>query len=392
MLVDRVSWLQLSVDVQQAQLDAVTSILDSAGALSVTLLDALDELLIEPVPGSSPMWKKVRVVALFPEGTDTLPLQQMIRDGFPDRQIDMRVESLADRDWSSTWRDTFNPMCFGTRLWVCPTNADCPAQDAVVVRLDPGAAFGTGTHATTALCLEWLDRHPPVGQTVVDYGCGSGILAIAASKLGAAQVVAVDIDLHAVDTTRDNAGANEITGHFTACLPDEFSCPPAHLLIANILANPLQELAAQLCSYLLPGGRILLTGILEHQASAVQEAYQPWIDFEVPVQRANGCCCRARSVLRAPELLFIPGEKILATESTEEHGKIKHYRSGKTDNNLQHGSPANRCFVFVQSGHHLAQYGTRFFPCSSVGSVAIIKGSDQARPGCAVCHSNLRIY
>ncbi len=265
----------------------MTSILDGAGALSVTLLDALDELLIEPVPGSSPMWKKVRVVALFPAGTDKLPLQQMIRDGFPDMQVDMRVESLADRDWSSTWRDTFNPMCFGTRLWVCPTNADCPAQDAVVVRLDPGAAFGTGTHATTALCLEWLDRHPPAGQTVVDYGCGSGILAIAASKLGAAQVVAVDIDLHAVDATRDNAGVNGITDHFTACLPDEFSCPPVHLLIANILANPLQELAAQLCSYLLPGGRILLTGILEHQASSVQEAYQPWIDFEAPVQRAE---------------------------------------------------------------------------------------------------------
>lgn len=265
----------------------MTSVLDSAGALSVTLLDALDELLIEPVPGSSPMWKKVRVIALFPAGTDTLPLQQMIREGFPGADVDMRVEPLADRDWSSTWRDTFNPMCFGTRLWVCPTNADCPAQDAVVVRLDPGAAFGTGTHATTALCLEWLDRHPPSGQIVIDYGCGSGILAIAASKLGAAQVVAVDIDLHAVNAARDNAGVNAITGHFTACLPDEFFCPPAHLLMANILANPLQELAAQLCSYLLPGGRILLTGILGHQAPAVQDAYQPWIDFEAPVQRAE---------------------------------------------------------------------------------------------------------
>ena len=279
------SWLQVSVDVPSAQVEAVTAVLDGAGALSVTLLDALDELLVEPVPGISPLWKKVRVVALFPAGTDTAAIQHELRTCLPDMQIHLHSEPLADRDWSSTWRDTFNPMCFGSRLWVCPTNAECPQRDAVIVRLDPGNAFGTGTHATTAMCLAWLDRHPPAGQSVLDYGCGSGILAIAAARLGATRVHAVDIDTSAVTATRDNALLNGITEGFVACLPDEFAAAPAQLLIANILANPLQELASQLCGYLLPGGKLLLTGILEHQAQAVQAAYLDWIDFDAPLQR-----------------------------------------------------------------------------------------------------------
>lgn len=278
-------WLQVSLDSDDAFAEQVAELLQAAGALSITLQDAAEELLIEPVPGSSPMWQKVRVVALFDAGTDTAPLQQQLQDCFPLAKIAMRVEPLADRDWSSTWRDTFNPMCFGSRLWVCPTNAECPQRDAVIVRLDPGNAFGTGTHATTAMCLAWLDRHPPAGQSVLDYGCGSGILAIAAARLGATRVHAVDIDTSAVTATRDNALLNGITEGFVACLPDAFAAAPVQLLIANILANPLQELASQLCSYLLPGGKLLLTGILDHQAQAVQAAYLDWIDFDAPLQR-----------------------------------------------------------------------------------------------------------
>jgi ribosomal protein L11 methyltransferase len=278
-------WKQLSVDVVDTQSDVATAVLEDAGALSVTLLDAADELLIEPVPGSSPLWKKVRIIALFAADFEPAGLQQQLREMLHDSQLEVRVEKLADRDWSTTWRDSFPPMCFGRRLWVCPTGAACPQDDAVVVRLDPGNAFGTGTHATTAMCLEWLDRHPPRGQTVIDYGCGSGILAIAAAKLGAAAVHAIDIDVQALAASRDNARLNGIHSGFTVRLPVDFDPPRADLVIANILANPLQELAGELAGMLRPGGTILLTGILAEQADAVMTAYQPWIDFDAPLRR-----------------------------------------------------------------------------------------------------------
>jgi ribosomal protein L11 methyltransferase len=280
-------WLQLLIEIDPAQADEVSELALAAGAQSITLQDAASELLIEPVPGSHPLWQKVRLVALFPEQADLAPLQQSIRDHLSALQIPMHIEALSESDWESAWRDHFYPMCFGERLWVCPANADCPQHDAVVVRLDPGAAFGTGTHATTAMCLEWLDRHPPVGQAVIDYGCGSGILAIAAGKLGAARVDAVDIDERAVEVTRENAALNGVADRLVAGLPDALRIGPAQLVIANILANPLQELAAQLCSYLHPGGAILLTGILDHQALDVQHAYQRWIEFDPPRQRAE---------------------------------------------------------------------------------------------------------
>ncbi len=279
------NWLNLSVVVPRAQADAVVASLEGEGALSVSLLDALDEVLVEPVPGETPLWEQVRVVALFPGSSSVESLQQVLCSRLPEVPLHIQVEPLADRDWISAWRDNFRPMQFGSRLWVCPSGTQCPQDDGIVVWLDPGAAFGTGTHATTALCLEWLDRHPPAGQAVIDYGCGSGILAIAAARLGAARVAAVDIDARAVDVTRENALLNGVSGNLVTGLPGESALAPAHLVIANILANPLQELASQLCDYLLPGGRILLTGILEHQAETVQQAYRHRVVFEAPRQR-----------------------------------------------------------------------------------------------------------
>jgi ribosomal protein L11 methyltransferase len=278
-------WLQLLIEIDPAHADAVSELALDAGAQSITLQDAASELLIEPVPGSHPLWQKIRLVALFPEQADLAPLQESIRDHLCGLQIPMHIEALSDSDWESAWRDHFNPMRFGARLWVCPAGADCPQQDAVVVTLDPGAAFGTGTHATTAMCLEWLDRHPPVGQTVIDYGCGSGILAIAAARLGAVRVYAIDIDERAVEVTRDNALLNGVADKLIAALPDALTIEPAQLVIANILANPLQELAAQLCGYLYPGATILLTGILDHQAADVQYTFQRWIEFDHPHRR-----------------------------------------------------------------------------------------------------------
>jgi ribosomal protein L11 methyltransferase len=279
------SWIQIAVEVGSEQVAMVSGLFELAGALSVTCQDAAAEALLEPAPGDAPLWKRTRVAALFDAEID---VDRVMRGVCGDSGIDAAcivVETLGDRDWSTSWRDGLRPLCFGERLWVCPTDIDCPQDDAIVLRLDPGNAFGTGTHATTAMCLEWLDRHPPRGLTVIDYGCGSGILAIAAAKLGATSVHAVDIDAQAITASRDNARLNDIHSGFDVQLPTNFVAPPADLVIANILANPLQELAGDLAGMLRPGGAILLTGVLVEQSDAVMKAYRQWIDFGAPVRR-----------------------------------------------------------------------------------------------------------
>jgi len=255
------------------------------GALSITVLDAGDEPLLEPAPGETPLWSMTRIVALFEDGENTARLQQQLGALLSDSSPDILVERLEDCDWSSTWRDTFGQMCFGGRLWVCPVGESPPDTEAIVVHLDPGLAFGTGTHATTALCLEWLDAHPPVDKQVIDYGCGSGILAIAACKLGAKRARAVDIDPQALQATRENALRNGITAGFEVMLPGELGADPVDLIIANILARPLIELAAELANRVAGGGRIILTGILAEQADAVMLAYASCFDFAKPVAR-----------------------------------------------------------------------------------------------------------
>jgi ribosomal protein L11 methyltransferase len=279
------SWIQIAVEVGSEQVAMISSLFETAGALSVSCQDGADELLIEPVPDSSPLWRKVRLIALFAPDIEPASVRQQLRELLDDSQLEVHVEVIADRDWSTSWREGLRPMCFGERLWVCPTDIACPQHDAIVLRLDPGSAFGTGTHATTAMCLEWLDRHPPRGLTVIDYGCGSGILAIAAAKLGATSVHAVDIDAQAITASRDNACLNDIHSGFDVQLPTDFVAPPADLVIANILANPLQELAGDLAGMLRPGGAILLTGVLVEQSDAVMKAYRQWIDFGAPVRR-----------------------------------------------------------------------------------------------------------
>jgi ribosomal protein L11 methyltransferase len=196
-----------------------------------------------------------------------------------------RLESLEDRDWSAAWRDNFHAMCFGTRLWVCPTGESASDAAAVTVQMNPGMAFGSGTHATTALCLQWLDANPPAGLSVIDYGCGSGILAIAACKLGATRVQAVDIDPQALQATRANGTRNGVADRLIISSPEELAVQPADLVIANILANPLVELADRLGRHASLHGRIVLTGILRDQARHVMSAYESRFDFRTPVQR-----------------------------------------------------------------------------------------------------------
>ena len=287
-------WLQFSLHVPGDQADAVSAVIDEAGALSVTILDAADEPLLEPLPGETPLWRRTRIVALFEPGADPRPLQQTLRGLLEMPALQLQVEQLDDRDWSTTWRDTFGAMCFGRHLWVCPVGEDPAQTDAVVVHLDPGLAFGTGTHATTALCLQWLDAHPPAGLSVIDYGCGSGILAIAAHKLGAQGVVAVDIDPQALQATRENALRNQINARLSVVFPQDLDTGPVDVLLANILANPLIEHAAALAGLVKQGGNIVLTGILAEQADAVMAAYRQWFDFSAPVQREEWILLVAR--------------------------------------------------------------------------------------------------
>jgi ribosomal protein L11 methyltransferase len=276
-------WLQIAVEVAGDQVEVVSEAFSAIGALSVTVVDAGDEPLLEPAPGETPLWSNTRVIALFDAARDAAELKQQLRAVLAAPLPDLLVEPLADRDWSNTWRDTFGAMQFGERLWVCPVGESPSDPEAVVVHLDPGMAFGTGTHATTAFCLQWLDAHPPINMSVIDYGCGSGILAIAAHKLGAAHVTAVDIDPQALQATRENARRNGCD--IEVAYPEPLAQCSADLVLANILANPLIELAQDLSARVHEGGQLVMTGILAEQAEAVMAAYADGFVFAEPLYR-----------------------------------------------------------------------------------------------------------
>lgn len=288
------AWLQLSVEVSSKLTEVVSDLFNEAGALSVTLLDAEDETLLEPAPGEHPLWSQSRVVGLFLQDFQAAGLQAQLSATFPDFKLTLSSETLEDRDWSSTWRDSFHCMQFGQRLWVCPSGEAAPDPSAITLQLDPGLAFGTGTHVTTALCLEWLDGHTLSGKSVIDFGCGSGILAIAAAALGAKDVRAVDIDPQALQATRENSRRNRVGQRVNVSLPAMMPLQPAQVLIANILANPLIEMANTLQSLVVHEGSIVLTGILEMQAQDVMMAYRRWFVFEEPVSREGWVRLSAR--------------------------------------------------------------------------------------------------
>ena len=280
------NWLQLVFDSSREHAPALEDILLELGALSVTLQDNADEPVLEPGVGETPLWQATRVLALFDEQVDAgsiiAGLRQHLHTVPP-----WRAEILADQAWERAWMADFQPMRFGRRLWVCPSWCTPPEPGGVHLALDPGLAFGTGTHPTTALCLEWLDSQPLEGLVVLDYGCGSGILAIAALLLGAKCAVAVDNDPQALVATRDNAQRNGIAPErLLTYLPHEQPAQiVADVVIANILAGPLQSLAALLAGCTAAGGKIALSGILAEQVQAVSAAYQPWFRMTRPAQR-----------------------------------------------------------------------------------------------------------
>ncbi len=282
-------WLQITVS--HTAPERVEAMFETLGALAITLRDGGDEALIEPEPGASPLWRQTDVIGLFPAQSDPQQLMRKVITGLELAQAPAwQAELIEDRDWVRAWLEDYRPMRFGENLWVCPKHETVHAENAIVLKLDPGLAFGTGAHASTALCLEWLDAHPPTGQCVIDYGCGSGILGIAAALLGARAVAAVDIDPQALIATRDNAIGNGVEKRIETREASRLSPGSADLVLANILAGPLTDLAAELTGLLRPGGTLVMAGLLEHQAQAVQTAYTKNFAFE-PVRSRDGWAC-----------------------------------------------------------------------------------------------------
>ena len=282
-------WLQLTLEAIDHSPDQLEDALLLAGALAVTLADAGDQPLLEPAPGQTPLWEHTRVTGLFDAQTDIEVVKGQLRRFLRAPALpECRLIALEERDWVRAWMEHFHPMRFGRRLWVCPTCQTPPAPAAVNIRLDPGLAFGTGTHPTTALCLEWLDGAELPGKTILDYGCGSGILALAAAKLGAERVWAVDIDPQALMASDDNAAENEVEDRIELSHPQELPAAlQVDILLANILAGILVQLAPEFGRRIKPGGRLVLSGILEQHADAVQAAFARDFSFATHSSRED---------------------------------------------------------------------------------------------------------
>ncbi|MGB5614101.1 MAG: 50S ribosomal protein L11 methyltransferase [Sedimenticolaceae bacterium] len=274
-------WLEAHLTIDKSRAPLIELLFEDLGALAVTLGDAGDEPMLEPGPGETPLWQATRMTGLFGGDTDADALRSAINQALAtDVSRSLALERLEDQDWERAWMERFQPMRFGRRLWIRPSGREVAQADAVIVDLDPGLAFGTGTHPTTALCLGWLDGHDLQGKTVIDFGCGSGVLAIAALKLGARQVIAVDHDPQAVLATRENAARNEVADRIEVVHSDEFSASEADIVVANILANILIDLAPHIRSLVKPGGHLVMSGILEAQSGAVMQAYAEQLDIQ----------------------------------------------------------------------------------------------------------------
>lgn len=273
------SWIQVYADVPKRLAEGLSDSLEAIGSLAVTLGDAADTPIFEPPIGTTPIWPDTRVMGLFEASRDTTQLLALLSARWPQiAQFPVKIEALEDKDWVREWMDQFVPVQFGERLWVVPSWHTPPHPDAINLMLDPGLAFGTGGHPTTALCLTWLSNTDLTGKTVIDFGCGSGILACAAAKLGAARVIGTDIDPQALLASEQNAQLNQVT--LELYLPEEMPDIKADVLIANILFNPLKMLAPQFLSLIRPQGELVMSGILNEQSAPLIEHFtQLGIDF-----------------------------------------------------------------------------------------------------------------
>jgi len=275
------SWLQLRISSTRAHSNTVEQALLQVGAMSITMEDNADQPILEPALGETPLWNETRITGLFSADIDTAATLAAAEVRCGQRLTDSRWEILEDKDWERAWMDNFKPMQFGRRLWICPSWMTPPDPTAANLMLDPGLAFGTGTHPTTALCLTWLDGCELHDKVVVDYGCGSGILGIAALLLGARRVIAVDNDPQALIATVENARRNAIASErISTYLPGDVPTNiQAGVVVANILAGPLAELAPLLTTLCAEGGELALSGILSNQADTLSARYKQWFSM-----------------------------------------------------------------------------------------------------------------
>ena len=275
------AWWQFSVRCDLAEVAQIEELLFDLGAISINLSDAEDEPIYEPLPGHMPLWQTSIVTGMFDTAVDPEQLFQTINESLPAHlQIYLRQTQLDDRDWVQAYREHYFPIQCANKLWIVPGWHQPPDPNAINIILDPGLAFGTGGHPTTALCLSWLAENNLKDMTVIDYGCGSGILAIAALKLGAKRVIGVDIDPQALEASRRNADRNNIAAdRFLLYLPEQFKMTTVQLVIANILAGPLVKLSEKLAALVIPGGKILLSGILDQQTDEIQSAYRSFFNL-----------------------------------------------------------------------------------------------------------------
>jgi len=286
-------WLQIKLETPPQLSEQYEDLLLEAGACAVTLEDAADQPLFEPERGTTPLWDRTRIIGLFDAQTDMKQVVSHLIQGHqqiaPDSPLPpYKTELVEDKDWEREWMDNYHPMQFGQRLWVCPSSKPVPDPSAINVMLDPGLAFGTGTHPTTALCLEWLEQQDLQNTTLIDYGCGSGILGIAAMLLGATRMIGIDIDPQALQASLDNAQRNHLdTDSIELLYPPQLAQQHPNLqvdlLVANILAGPLVELAPTLQGLLKPGGKLALSGVLATQTEPLINAYLPWFELDAPV-------------------------------------------------------------------------------------------------------------
>ncbi|UCG71975.1 MAG: 50S ribosomal protein L11 methyltransferase [Chromatiales bacterium] len=289
-------WLQVQIELGRLAPEPVEAALLQLGALAIEYADAGNEPLLEPAPGDTPLWSEVVLSALLSPDTPAERVRLAVAAAVaPAALPPVRFRSLPDQDWVRNFRRTLTAQRFGARLWIVPPSAELPPAPGAVVRLEPGLAFGSGRHETTALCLEWLDALG-CGGTVLDYGCGSGVLAIAALALGATNAVGVDIDPQAREACADNAARNGVSGRLEVLAPDDLA-PGRRFdaVVANILSGPLMELAPALGPRLLPAGAIALTGILVDQAATVRDCYADWVHFDAPILRGDWVLLSGRS-------------------------------------------------------------------------------------------------
>jgi ribosomal protein L11 methyltransferase len=282
------TWHQISVITTEDLAPRLADFFDQLNAVSVTYMDAEDEPVYEPAIGETKIWSNTEVIALYELDAEPELIKSQVYAQFKAELLhNYRHEIIEDQEWERAWMEFYKPMKFADKLWVCPTDQEQYESGTVCLTLDPGLAFGTGTHPTTALCLEWLASHDLAGKTVIDYGCGSGILAVAAILLDAKEAHAVDIDPQAITATQSNALKNRVQDKISCYLPEQFNPFQADVVLANILAKPLIEMSEQISNLVAPGSHLVLSGILYEQAESVIAAYQPYIIFEVPTQQED---------------------------------------------------------------------------------------------------------